>query len=534
MALAPGFFSSCKPVDTPKEKVAITATLSCGVCATASGTNDFHTWRVADRVSAMNMSTGAMSKPTAAVLPGSGESNFIIGIEEPAQNENILVWYPGDATPAAKSNSVEFDIPSVQDGKLVAPLYFAAGKPASRKMTLTLQPQFSVIYVQIPKGSFRSTGFTLSAQGGEDIAGKVVFSDLDKTASVKASEATISVTFAQAFDNSIEGLTVPVAVAPVHLSKGYKVVVSTTAGDVEISDSNPVTLKRGEGISTSGTSASVVPEIMFCGSNWVYLVDANLAREKGYHSAELWSLNVKNLCSTLGISGSTHHLDDCKIVDGGRKVLITCSNSGGYCLLVDMASRKADFYATGLTNAHSAELYDGRIYVACSDGNDKVHVYSASESDKVLNSYPLTSAHGVVAVGGMLYAIGGRSLNIYEIKGDELVLTKTVQTPKSGLHDLSLVDSNTLCVSGNCSYLYFIGTNTFAEISLLSGRTALKSVNYNSQTKELWYTDATTPEGGETWSTQTICYSNNPAGTGATHSFKVPDLAVYKCRVKNW
>ena len=96
------------------------------------------------------------------------------------------------------------------------------------------------------------------------------------------------------------------------------------------------------------------------------------------------------------------------------------------------------------------------------------------------------------------------------------------------------VNSNTLCIGGRRAYLYDIGANRFTEMMLFSASTAIKSINYNDETGELWYTDSTNPEGSQSWSTQTIRYSTDKNASTETRTIKVPDLDVYKVRVMNW
>ena len=59
-------------------------------------------------------------------------------------------------------------------------------------------------------------------------------------------------------------------------------------------------------------------------------------------------------------------------------------------------------------------------------------------------------------------------------------------------------------------------------------------MNYNGETGEIWYTDATIPEGSQSWSSQKIRYSTNKDGSSAERIIKVPDMDMYKVRVKNW
>ena len=153
----------------------------------------------------------------------------------------------------------------------------------------------------------------------------------------------------------------------------------------------------------------------------------------------------------------------------------------------------------------------------------------------------LNSAHGVVwnQTAQRLYAVGGQSLLIYKLKNwdsaePSLELEKTVRTPQGGLHDLTAVNSNTLCVAGNRAYLYDIGSGVFTEMKLFAASTAIKSLNYNDETGEMWYTDATVPEGSQSWSSQTIRYATDMNGSAATRTIRVPDQDMYKVRVMSW
>ena len=71
-------------------------------------------------------------------------------------------------------------------------------------------------------------------------------------------------------------------------------------------------------------------------------------------------------------------------------------------------------------------------------------------------------------------------------------------------------------------------------MTLFSGSASIKSLNYNGETGEIWYTDATIPEGSERWSSQKIRYSTNKDGSSADRIIKVPDMDMYKVRVKQW
>ena len=88
--------------------------------------------------------------------------------------------------------------------------------------------------------------------------------------------------------------------------------------------------------------------------------------------------------------------DDCKPLDGGRRILI--SSSGGAVALIDRQTRRASFVAR-VTNAHSIEMLPGgRIAAAASvstaGSGNRIVIFDAA--GKELTSDELRSAHGVV------------------------------------------------------------------------------------------------------------------------------------------
>ena len=322
-------------------------------------------------------------------------------------------------------------------------------------------------------------------------------------------------------------------------------LTDTDGNSFSVGKTEPVTLEAGGKHDTDDARSSFVTELVFCGDNMVYMIDAGLANETTYKDAVTWSWDATEAAAVLGLDKSRcNHLDDCKPVDNGKKLL--CTSSYNWCVLLDIATKEVLFHTTATPNAHSAELLPGnRIVVACSggesSGNNSIQLYDISQPNRILYQSALGSAHGVVwnETTQRLYAIGGQSLQIYKLKDWEtaapsLELEKTVQTPQGGLHDMSYVNSNTLCIGGRRAYLYDIGANRFTEMMLFSASTAIKSINYNDETGELWYTDSTNPEGSQSWSTQTIRYSTDKNASTETRTIKVPDLDVYKVRVMNW
>ena len=138
--------------------------------------------------------------------------------------------------------------------------------------------------------------------------------------------------------------------------------------------------------------------------------------------------------------------DDCKPVDGGRRIFI--SSSGGGVALVDRETRRASFSAR-VTNAHSIEMLPGgRIAAAASvstagTGNRLV-IFDAA-TGKELASDELRSAHGAVwdDARGVLWALGGDVLRAYNVgpAGGPTRLERTfeIALPSEGGHDLVAV-----------------------------------------------------------------------------------------------
>ena len=102
------------------------------------------------------------------------------------------------------------------------------------------------------------------------------------------------------------------------------------------------------------------------------------------------------------------------------------------------------------------------------------------------------------------------------------------------MHDLTAVNSHSLCIAGKSAYVYNTASGTFSELTHFSACTALKSVNYNEDTGEAWYTDATVPEGYQDWTTQTLRHTSNVKNGEADLLIRIPDLSVYKVRVLRW
>ena len=540
LCVGTGFLAmGCSNDDDSPRELASKTTLTLSKYYNDKGATTLPTWGRNDKAGLFAADQSAPEAVYAApIQPGSQKSLFLFTLSAPQHAASTVVaFWPSDADLRCENGTLKTVVPTAQTGA-VAPLL--AGKATARLnayegCSMELTNLFCTMYVSVKKGNYSVS---------EGIAGDLTVGIDDWSAS--ASAQTITVTLPAPLDCSKETQLIPVMVAPVTLSQGYTVTLTATNGQTfKVEKTESVTLEAGGKHETDDARSNFVTELIFCGDNMVYMIDAGLANETTYKDAVTWSWDATEAAAVLGLDKSRcNHLDDCKPVDNGKKLL--CTSSYNWCVLLDIATKEVLFHTTATPNAHSAELLPGnRIVVACSggesSGNNSIQLYDISQPNRILYQSALGSAHGVVwnETTQRLYAIGGQSLQIYKLKDWEtaapsLELEKTVQTPQGGLHDMSYVNSNTLCIGGRRAYLYDIGANRFTEMMLFSASTAIKSINYNDETGELWYTDSTNPEGSQSWSTQTIRYSTDKNASTETRTIKVPDLDVYKVRVMNW
>ncbi len=512
----------------------------------AQGTTTLPVWESSSQAG-VYVPGSSVASYASPILPGSQTSLFLFSFEGPRQEVSTIVgFWPADAPVFCENGRLQTTIPTLQDGT-VSPCLI--GKSTGRLDSyegceMTLSQIFCVMYISVKKGDYAVREVTVKANGGEAIAGELSVGIDDWAAS--ASEQTITVTLPELLDCSQEAQIIPVMIAPVTLNKGYTATLTDTDGNsFAVSTNDPVELTAGGKYDTDEAASSYATELIFCGDNMIYMINADLADATGYKDAVTWSWDATTAATTLGLAASRcNHLDDCKPVNNGKQILATSSYH--WCVLLDVETQQILFHTTSSSNAHSAEILpDDRIVVACSEGtgstNNVLQLYNIASPNVIVDQVPLTSAHGVVwnEANQRLYAIGEQSLQVYSLKNwdtatPSLELEKTIQTPQNGLHDMTLVNSNTLCIAGKRAYLYDIGADRFTEMTLFSSSTSIKSLNYNDETGELWYTDATHPEGSQSWSTQTIRYATDMNASSETRTIKVPDLDMYKVRVLNW
>lgn len=415
--------------------------------------------------------------------------------------------------------------------------------PASSSVgtDLVLSPQAACVRARVPQGDYSIVQAVLKAVDGEKVSGDVTL-DLE-TGGCTASTASVTVSLATPLDCSQGAQEVDFFIVPGTLMRGVSVSCLAVDGQ-EVSFELTDKMDLPAGSLTEVGAGESARKLIIAGGTRVRIISEAEARQVGDYKAGLqWEWNAATAASTLGqASNRMDHIDDAKLVDGGAKLLIT--SSYGWCVLLDVASKSVDFWATGLTNAHSAALLPGGyIAVACSDGF--VALYDRSRSNVQLAKVVLESAHGVVwnETKQRLYAVGGTSLMVLKVGTGTLVAEQIISTSSyvTGCHDLSYVDEGRLLVAGKKMAFYDVQTMKFTAVHAYDGVSGFKSANYNPETGELYYTYAWSgySEGAYSWSSHWIRYTSSltapfSLSIDAQGLIRVEDINMYKVRVYNW
>ncbi|MHC4739835.1 MAG: DUF6528 family protein, partial [Planctomycetota bacterium] len=269
-------------------------------------------------------------------------------------------------------------------------------------------------------------------------------------------------------------------------------------------------------------------KLVLCGWDEVFIIDT--AHKNQQRPVKLWSWNAKDSSELPErLRGLFETTDECKVVDGGRKILITASSGG--IALVEVKSKKVLFYAVA-GNAHSAEILPGgRVAVAASsapDGN-RLILYDLSSPEKELFSDSLPWGHGVIwdEDRQVLWALAGDDIRAYRLKDwssphPALERVVTVKLPEEMGHDLyPLPRTNQLFVTTtNFVWLFDRDKKTFKKYGAIDNTLHVKSVCVNPVTDRLVYIRA---DAGQWWS-EKIRFLN-PDST-----IFIPDQHFYKAR----
>ena len=290
-------------------------------------------------------------------------------------------------------------------------------------------------------------------------------------------------------------------------------------------------IKLTMGLLVAAVAASCSPLnddcVVVCGGHDVKIID--MAKSEGENLHEVWSWRIDDPTEGLPAEYAEYlnPLDECKLVDKNRKLLLTSSSSA--VVLIDIKTKKNLFYAR-VPMAHSADLLPGdRVAVALSThakGNS-LEIYDISQPEKVLWRDSLYSGHGAVwhAERESLYALGYDVLREYKLKDWEsdtpsLELVASWSIPVKSGHDLMKVDAERMLVSGHEGVYWFdVNSGEYTPFEPLKSTVNVKSVNYNAKSGKLVYTKAE-----ESWWTHHI-YQENP-----TKVITIEDMNIYKVR----
>lgn len=284
----------------------------------------------------------------------------------------------------------------------------------------------------------------------------------------------------------------------------------------------------GRSFAAAARQAPGETELVVCGWDEVFI----LALGEGPRPAhrKVWSWRA---AESPGIPPDMHAsfrtTDDCKPVDGGRRILI--SSSAGAVALVDRETRRASFSAR-VTNAHSVEMLPGgRIAAAASvstagTGN-RIVIFDAA-TGRELASDELRSAHGALwdDERRVLWALGGDVLRAYTIAADggTVTLDRTfeIALPSEGGHDLTAIPgSSRLFVSTVRRCFYFDRERRqFSPHDALGDHANVKSYNVHPRTGRVVYIQA---EGPNWWAER--LHFQRPDGT-----LPLPGEHLYKAR----
>ena len=224
-------------------------------------------------------------------------------------------------------------------------------------------------------------------------------------------------------------------------------------------------------------------ELILAGGDEVVIVDAGEAVAGRLNRLWRWS-GQEAVDIPAEVRKQFHHLDECKVVEGGRRVLVCASNGG--CALLERAGGKVIWRATS-RNAHSLDLLPReRVVVASSLSGDHLEIFDLQGTAVPVYRTPLKSAHGVFWDQQLecLWALGFDELRCYELQDwatavPQLKLQSTWRLPDPDGHDLRAVPgtSELLVTTEHNVFLFDRDSHDFRPYKLLQDEGKIKSVD---------------------------------------------------------
>ena len=248
------------------------------------------------------------------------------------------------------------------------------------------------------------------------------------------------------------------------------------------------------------SSACAGDRLLVCGGDEVFQIDP-----AADPPVKLWSWRAKDHPEIPeDLRNAFNTTDECKPIDGGKRLLVT--SSGGGCALLELPSGKPIWWAR-VTNAHSIEaLPGGKIAVASSVGatGNQVLVFDEKKPGEAIMVTPLASAHGLVWDDSRkcLWAIGFDELVAFGLHHIALVEKSRHRLPDKDGHDLRAVpDSPELVLSTHAGVWRFHRDHfKFRPDPDLEGGLKVKSVDLHPGSGR----GVTLRASGKNWWTDTI------------------------------
>jgi hypothetical protein len=287
---------------------------------------------------------------------------------------------------------------------------------------------------------------------------------------------------------------------------------------------------RDSAESPAQQAESARAELILCGWDEVFILELSHATDVS--PGKLWSWKAAD-CLNLPDSMKSRFAttDECKVLKGGGRILITSSSDG--VALVEREGGSVLFYALA-ANAHSAEFLPGeRIAVAASHraggGGDRLIVFDLDTPGKELCSCDLPWGHGVVwdEQRELLWALADKDIRVFELKNwqsanPSLERVDLIELPESGGHDFSPVPGTekiALSTSNHC-WLFDRLRRSFEPHPELAEKPGVKCISYNPSTGQVAWVQAE----GENWWAERVRFLH------PEHTLRLPGRRLYKAR----
>ena len=273
-------------------------------------------------------------------------------------------------------------------------------------------------------------------------------------------------------------------------------------------------------------------ELIPCGRERVYILDLD-ARDPSDQPKILWTWQA---AGRSDLPKEFHPLfrstDECKPVEGGRRILITSSTGG--VALVERDTGAVVFYGRA-ANAHSADLLpNNRIAVAASRDprnhqGDSLILFDVAQSGRELWRTPLPSGHGVVwdEQRQRVWALADAEIHAYEQHDwksaqPTLKLVATIPLGETGGHELFPVPGTpalAVTTSEHC-WLFDRDKKSLQPHPSLGDESSIKCLSVHPITRQIAYIKADRPN----WWSETIRF------LGPDDSVRLNKEQFYKVR----